>query len=379
MQRPPTAFILAGEASGDRLGADLMQRAAAKFKLEWIGVGGAEMCAAGLTSIFPMSNLSVMGMADVLKRLPLIFWRISQSVRYILAQDPDLVVLIDSQDFSKRVAKRLRAQGYSKPIILYVAPTVWLYAPKRALEYAKLFDEILTILPFEPQLLRDLGGPHSSYIGHPSIRQPALSHEPATKTPLVALYPGSRAGELKRHLNMLRDVAVKLNKEHGPIEFFVPTIGSTHDKLVRETAQWPVSVHVSSDRAWRQEKLAAAHMAITVSGTATLEIAVAGVPMVSTYVMDFAQASRRKELGKIRTSLPNVILGADNISEILLDKPDADFLYKNAQELFLDDHMRANQSAEFERMMAVMQKGEESEKKQDPEDRILHWLEKQSS
>lgn len=376
MARKNSIFILAGEESGDRLGADLIQRVAGKADVKWIGVGGTEMTTVGLKSIFPMSDLSVMGLADVLKRLPLIFWRIAQTVRHILSENPDVVVLIDSQDFSKRVAKRLRAKGFTRPIVIYVSPTIWLYAPERAIQYAKLFDEVLAILPFEPKLMRELSGPPTSYIGHPSIRQPKLPRAVPSTIPRVALYPGSRAGELKRHLNLLRDVAVKLNNAHGPIEFFVPTIASTHELIARETKMWRVTVDASLDRDWRRDQLAGARMAITVSGTATLEIAVAGVPMISIYVMDFAQARRRKELGKIRVSLPNVILAADVVPELLLDRPDTQEVFDHSKALFLDESQRAEQVVEFERMMDVMQKGEEGEKKQDPENRILHWLNK---
>src|SRR5690606_10820914 len=164
-----SVFILAGEASGDRIGANLMAGLKGRRpELAITGVGGDAMEGEGLSSLFPMDDLAVMGYRDVILRLPLLLWRARQVASAILRQRPDVVVLIDAQVFSKVVAKSLRRRGYKGPIILYVAPAVWAWGAERARKLAGIFDEILSVLPFEPEAMRRLGGPETAYVGHPA-------------------------------------------------------------------------------------------------------------------------------------------------------------------------------------------------------------------
>ncbi|MBN9349027.1 MAG: lipid-A-disaccharide synthase, partial [Devosia sp.] len=150
MAEPIRLFILAGEPSGDRIGADLVKRLRVQHRVTLTGVGGAELEGEGLKSLYPMSDLSVMGLTDVIKRLPLLLWRARQTSQAILALSPDMVVLIDSQVFSQTVAGQLRKAGYAGKIVLYVAPSVWAWKPERAPALKPLYDEVLAVLPFEP-------------------------------------------------------------------------------------------------------------------------------------------------------------------------------------------------------------------------------------
>lgn len=371
----PTIFILAGEASGDRLGADLMSRFRTRaIEAEWLGVGGEAMAEQGLFSLFPMSDLSVMGLWDVLARLPLVFRRISQTVRYVIGKNPDVVVLIDSQEFSRRVAKRLRAKGFRKPILLYVAPTVWVYAPERARAYRSLFDEVLAILPFEPRIMAKMGGPKTSYVGHPAVRERKGSLQPGSEQNVVALYPGSRSGELRRHLPLFREVVRKVREIRPDISFVLPCLEASRRHIETETADWGVPVEVVADRTKRAELLGKSVAALAVSGTATLELAVAGVPMVIVYVMDSAQARKKRQLGGLRSGLPNIILDEDAVPELLMERADPQAVFEQLEGLLQSPEVRQVQKKAFQRMIDVMEIGEGNEKSQNPEDRVLAHL-----
>ena len=193
MTNAPRLFIVAGEPSGDRLGAELLKRLRIESPVEPMGVGGPELEGEGLKSIFPMSNLSVMGVTDVLMRLPLLYWRLRQTVRAIRRAAPDLVLLIDLQVFSESVTRHLRKAGYAGKVLLYVAPSVWAWKPERAPALRPLYDEVLAILPFEPAVMKQLGGPKTTYVGHPALEQSRYRGVQPKSGPLLLL-PGSRRG-----------------------------------------------------------------------------------------------------------------------------------------------------------------------------------------
>jgi len=364
-------FVLAGEASGDRIGADLVRRLGPPIELELAGVGGVELTAEGLRSIFPMSNLSVMGWSDVLVRLPLLLWRARQVADAILRGEPDVVVLIDSQVFTRVVAERVRKAGAKVPMLLYVAPAVWVWAPERAAKLKPLFDEVLAVLPFEPQVMAGLGGPPTSYVGHPALsRQPMRAASPE-RGPMLLL-PGSRVGELKRHMGLMR-AAVKALHEHPKVSGFVlPTLGHLRDRLVAEVAGWEAPVNVVTG-AGRDAAVAEAVGAFAVSGTVTLELAMAGVPMVVTYVGDRGQAKRYAQLERPpMVALPNIVAGREVVPELLFSG-DADITrVAPALRALLDDEVAIGaQLAAFREIRTLMQKGAPAAPLVDPAERVL--------
>ncbi|HHG90016.1 MAG TPA: lipid-A-disaccharide synthase [Devosia sp.] len=367
---PLRVFVIAGEASGDQIGADLIARLKTHTPLEVAGVGGKAMAGQGLRSLFPIADLSVMGVVDVLARLPFLLWRLYQCLRAVLKFDPDIVVLIDSQEFSHLLARRLRKRGFSKPILLYVAPTVWVYKPERAAKIRDLYDEVLAILPFEPSLMSKLGGPDTSFVGHPALPEGSVLNDGREKK-YVALLPGSRVGELKRHLKMFGEVAGKIHQNHPELEFFVPTLDYLEGYLGASSAKWGVPVRIVADRVERDALYQQTKIALVVSGTATLELAFSGVPMVVTYVMDAAQARVRRRLDIKHISLPNIILDESLVPELLLEKPDEEALFAEAQKLLNYPQTAQKQIKGFVRMTKKMRSGMADFPRQDPGERVL--------
>jgi lipid-A-disaccharide synthase len=365
-------FILAGEPSGDRIAADLVRRLKQRVPLAFSGVGGSELQAEGLRSLFPMSDLAVMGISDVVLRLPLLLWRVEQTARAIRKAQPDIVVLVDSQDFSKLVARRLKSLGFAGPLILYVAPSVWARAPQRAAKLKSLFAEVLAVLPFEPAVMERLGGPPTSYVGHPALGE-RLVRAAVERGPLILL-PGSRDGELRRHMPLFQQVAERLAGHAAVDGIVIPTLPSLQDRLEREVAGWAVPVRVVADRAARGELYTHAGMALAVSGTVTLELALAQVPTVVSYVMDGHQARIYARLGSPAVSLPNIILGRAAVPERVQAQPDADALTAAALGLLDNKKARQDQIAAFGELSNLMESGEDRFPRQDPADRVLaHW------
>jgi lipid-A-disaccharide synthase len=366
-------FVLAGEPSGDRIAADLIVRLRGKIDVTVSGVGGDELIGQGLRPLFPMSDLAVMGLTDVLLRLPLLLWRIEQAARAILATQPDIVVLVDAQDFSKRLAKRVKVLGFTKPILLYVAPSVWARAPHRAKALTPLFDEVLAVLPFEPAVMAKLDGPPTSYVGHPSLAE-GIPTATATDRGLVALLPGSRNGELRRHLPLLGQVAAQLADHPAVSGFFIPTLRSLETRLRAETANWPVPVTVVAERAERRALYQQSILALSVSGTATLELALARLPMVVVYVLDTPQAPEFERLGRPQVGLPNILLARKVTEELITTRPDPQSLKAAALRLLDNKKARQDQIEAFGELADLMEQGTPDAPRQDPADRVLaHW------
>lgn len=365
-------FILAGEPSGDRIAGDLVARLKQRVDLALTGVGGHELQTHGLRSLYPMSDLAVMGISDVVRRLPLLLWRIEQTARAIRKAKPDIVVLVDSQDFSKLLARRLKRLGYAGKLILYVAPSVWARAPQRAAKLRPLFEEVLAVLPFEPAVMQRLEGPPTSYVGHPALGE-RLMRDVVERGPLVLL-PGSRDGELRRHLALFRQVAAQLGSHPTLDGVVIPTLPSLHERLSREVADWPVPVQIVSDRAARRDIYGKAAMALAVSGTVTLELALARVPMVVTYVLDPHQARIYAKHGRPPVSLPNIILHRAAVPELVQETPDAAAMESAVRTLLDNKKARHDQIEAFGELSMMMETGEPDFPRQDPADRVLaHW------
>lgn len=319
----PLIYIIAGEPSGDALGAGLMRALkAAKPGIRFAGLGGDAMQKEGLQSLFPMSELSLMGFLEVVPSIPRLLRRISEVVADIEAQQPAAIVTIDSPGFNFKLAKSLKASAKASaiPRVHYVAPSVWAYKPGRARKTAKLFDRLLTLLPFEPPYF-EKEGLKTTFVGHPVLWQDwggdsvafRKRHNIPQDVPVVLLLPGSRVGEVKRHLPVFLE---SLHMLAG----YVPVIisGSLVADAIREIA--PPGMLVVNI-AEKKDAFAAASFALSKSGTITLELAAAGVPMVVAHKVNPLSAWLVRRMIKIQhASLVNIAVNKEIVPEYLQER-----------------------------------------------------------
>jgi lipid-A-disaccharide synthase len=303
-----------------------------------------------------MSDLAVMGLTDVLKRLPLLLWRVRQTALAILAQKPDLVVLIDSQVFSQTVAQRLRKAGYEGQIVLYVAPSVWAWKPERAPALKPLYNEVLAVLPFEPAVMRKLGGPETVYVGHPALEQTNFRASEPERGP-VLLLPGSRAGELRRHLPLMEQVALALSSHPRVTGFVLPTPKAMEQTVFETVTQWKTPIFVTTTAEGKRKGFAEAIAAAAVSGTVTLELALSGVPMAITYVGDRAQMKRWYKYKPRFVGLPNILFGNDLVPEVVGPSPQPGAVIEILENLLDDEEAVSRQRTGFRRVRTGMEQG----------------------
>ncbi|WP_240229250.1 lipid-A-disaccharide synthase [Devosia lacusdianchii] len=366
-------FILAGEPSGDRIAADLVERLQQRVALELDGVGGDALAQVGLTSLFDMNELAVMGWADVLPRLPKLLWRARQVARAIVRTRPDVAVLVDAQVFSAIVAKQVHARAPDIPVVLCVAPAVWAWKPERAKELTPRFREVLAVLPFEPAFMRKVGGPETSYIGHPALQRFPLRQDVPERGPMLLL-PGSREGELRRHLPLMQAVAERLKGHERVSGFILPTPRRLQERVARTVASWDAPVEVIVGEESKAAAFSNAVAAVAVTGTVTLELALAGMPMVTTYVADKGQAKRWVHYKVKYASLPNAILDRTLVPEILQLEPDAEALIAEVKRLLDERGAAAEQVAGFAEIRQLMEAGTAEAPRVDPAERVLRYL-----
>ncbi len=373
MADPIRLFILAGEPSGDRIGADLVRRLRVSHTVQLSGVGGEALSGEGLKPIYPMSDLSVMGLRDVLMRAPLLLWRIRQTAQAILEQKPDIVVLIDSQVFCQKVAEQLRKAEYKGQIILYVAPSVWAWKPERAPLLKPLYDEVLAVLPFEPAVMKRLGGPATTYVGHPALEHTSLRATQPEAGPLLLL-PGSRVGELKRHLPVMEQVARAFRKHDRVTGFILPAPKHVQQLVVEAIAAWDTPVFVTTGNAAKWKAFGEAVAAAAVSGTVTLELALSGVPMAATYVAERAQMRRVQKYGARFITLPNILYGDEVVPEIVGLRRQPEQLIAEIRRLLDEPQEMERQRSAFRRIRAGMEKGAPEAPLTDAAQRVLAHL-----
>lgn len=360
-------FVIAGEESGDILGAGLMRAIGGQWRgsLTFRGVGGHRMTGAGLASLYPMDDLTAMGFAAVIGKLPTILKRMKETVEAIVANPPDILVLVDAQDFNRRVAGRVRKRLPHLPIVKYVAPTVWAWRPGRARKMYGIIDHVLALLPFEPEVMRRLGGPATTYVGHPLLSEiPELqpsAEDLAVRNgapPKILVLPGSRRMELRR-LSGPFGAALGLLKARG-VEFdlVLPTLPRLADAVREATGDWPVRPEIVTGEAAKLSAFRQARVALAASGTVTLELALAGVPLVAGYrVSDWeAQLARLFIVGRFAT-LPNIVLDGPYVPELIQHDCTPEKLADALRPLIADGPARQAQLDGFARLDALMSTG----------------------
>jgi lipid-A-disaccharide synthase len=321
-------FLIAGEASGDALGAALMRALRARVgegAIRFSGIGGPAMTAAGLAPIFPMADIAVMGVSAVVARLPLLLARMRTAAKTAVALAPDMLVTIDSPDFNLRVARRVRRASPRIPIVHMVCPSVWAWRSGRARRMRPHVDRILALLPFEPAAMAGLGGPPTTYVGHPLIERIGELRPSAVEQrmrdgpePEILVLPGSRRTEIGRMLPLFRDAVERVARRFPQCRFTLPAVAHLQSEIAAHVAAWPrpVSVVVGEEQKWAAFRRARA--ALAASGTVTLELALSGVPMVAAYRLSWLEAQIGRCVLKIRSVLlPNLILDENVVPEFL--------------------------------------------------------------
>ena len=291
----PLIYVIAGEVSGDIIGARLIRdiKRLRKHKFSFAGVGGEQMTNEGVQSLFPISEMAVMGIFELVPHVPNLIRRIHETVQDIIAKKPVAVISIDSKAFTMRVAKLIQKKQKESDkeikLIHMVAPTVWAWRPGRAKNISKFLDHLLTLFPFEPPFFTRHGLP-TTFIGHPLAEQPVGCssvyrniHDVDKTTEIISLLPGSRPGEIKRLLPTFKKTLDLLLKKYPNIHIAMPTVVNVEGMLRRETLGWGTPVSIITDPEMKLNALAASSAALAASGTVTLELAVAKVPSVIAY------------------------------------------------------------------------------------------------
>jgi len=357
-----TFFLIAGEPSGDKLGAALMEGLRVlRPDVQFAGVGGPMMEAQGLQSLFPMEELSVMGLAEVLPRLRSLFARRDQAANAALALKPDALITIDSPDFCLRVAKKLRAADPDIPTIHYVAPTVWAWRPHRAEKMARHIDHVLALFPFEPPLM-EVAGMSCDFVGHPVVAEPLASREDADlfraqegfaqDAPLALVLPGSRRSEVNRLSDRFGEALALLAQRIPDLRVVLPTTANVAGLVNEKTAHWNLPVTVLDPRessaevfaARKRAAFGAANVALAASGTVSLELAAANTPMVVAYDMSWLS---RKIIGSMlrvdTVTLVNLVSDTRAVPEYLGELCRPDMIAAALTEILSNEAVRLEQ------------------------------------
>ncbi|WP_170606868.1 lipid-A-disaccharide synthase [Ruegeria arenilitoris] len=330
-------FLVAGEPSGDRLGGALMEGLKELVPdVSFDGVGGPLMQAQGLVSRFPMSELSVMGLVEVLPKFFHLKRRISETAEAVLTTEPDVLITIDSPDFSLRVAKIVKA-GSDIRTVHYVAPSVWAWRPGRADKMAKVIDHVLALLPFEPPYM-ERAGMACDFVGHPIASEPVATPQDVASfkethdlgdAPVLVVLPGSRRGEIERLVPSFRGALEIFLSVRPDFRVVVPTVAPTSDLIGTIVQDWPGNPVVLDPRnestdqasATKREAFAAAELALAASGTVSLELAAQNTPMVIAYKLNWLTQKMAERMVRLDTfTLVNLVSKTRAVPECMLDE-----------------------------------------------------------
>ncbi len=362
-------FLIATEESGDRLGAGLMkilrQRLGGAVRFE--GVGGQQMKREGLNSLFPIEELSIIGLAAVVLHLPKILRLIRLTTNAVTEASPDILVIIDSPDFTHRVARRVRARDPSIPIIDYVSPTVWAWRPGRARAMRIYVDHVLALLPFEPAEYERLRGPPCSYVGHPLTEQittlrPAAGEQKRRDEapPVLLVLPGSRRSEIRHHMAVFGETLDRLKAEGAEFELILPTMPHLQEAVRKGVAKWKVAPKIVIGEQEKRAAFRIARAALAKSGTVTLELALAGVPMITAYRVGAVEAwILRRAIRTNSVILANLVVGENVVPEFLQEQCTAENLSPALREVLEDSPLRQRQVEAFAKIDAIMATGDQ--------------------
>ncbi|WP_230171394.1 lipid-A-disaccharide synthase [Rhizobium sp. CECT 9324] len=357
---PLKVAVIAGEVSGDLLGGDLIAALKARHAgpIELIGVGGEALEAEGLKSLFDFSELSIMGITQVLAKLLRLIGLISKTADAIVAAQPDILLIIDSPDFTHRVAKKVRQKLPDLPVVNYVCPSVWAWKEYRATAMLAYVDAVLAVLPFEPDVMRRLGGPPTHFVGHrlsshPDIvkvrnarklKRPTAKGDPHT----ILLLPGSRGSEITSMLPVFGEAMQEFTRRNGPTRFLLPTVARQEARVRDMVAGWTTKPEVLIGDAAKWQAFAEADAAIATSGTVILELALAYVPVMSTYKTDWIIKMISHRIKTWTGALPNLIADYAIVPEYLNEVVRPASMVRWAERLSADTPQRAAMLAGYD-------------------------------
>ncbi|KJC37371.1 lipid-A-disaccharide synthase [Bradyrhizobium sp. LTSP849] len=363
-------FLIATEESGDRLGSALMKvlRQRLGDGVQFEGVGGTTMAREGLVSLFPIEELSIVGFAAVVQQLPKILRLIRETADAVIEAAPDALIIIDSPDFTHRVARRVRGHNPAIPVVDYVSPSVWAWRPGRARAMLGYVDHVLGVLPFEPEEYRKLKGPPCSYVGHPLIEQLAQLRPNAeeqtrrdAEPPVLLVLPGSRRSEIRHHLAVFGATLGRLQAGGSAFELMLPTMPHLEATVREGVASWPVKPRIVVGENEKRAAFRIARAAFAKSGTVTLELALSGIPMVTAYRVGAIEAFiLRRAVQVSSVILANLVIGKDVIPEFLQEDCTPEKLAPALSEVLTDSPLRRQQVEAFAQLDTIMSTGNKS-------------------
>ncbi len=367
----PFLFVIAGEPSGDALGAALIRglRARTGGRLRVAGIGGERMAAEGVASLVPLRDLAIGGVAEVVPRAPVILRRVRETVAAVRAMRPDAVVTIDSSGFTWRVAQRLRRAGETLPLIHYVAPMVWAWRAGRARRMARWYDHLMALLPFELPYFERVGLA-CSYVGHPVLDSGAdrgsgdrfrrgYGIDPATL--VLSVLPGSRAGEVQRLLPLFGEALRRIEAARGRFRVVVPTVATVAAAVAAGVRGWPGEPIVIGEPEHKYDAFAASRVALAASGSVALELAMARLPMLVCYRLSPLTEALLDRVVKVRqVNLVNLLLDRPLVPELLRHNCTAARIAEEALRLIDDQQLRAAHLAGYDQALQRLGAGGQS-------------------
>ena len=361
-------FIVAGEPSGDRLGGALMKGLRQlRPDVSFIGVGGTLMQAQGLTSNFPMDELSVMGLAEILPKYRHLKRRIAETAQAVLDANPDVLITIDSPDFSLRVARLVKAKSTIRTVH-YVAPTVWAWRPGRAAKMARMIDHVLALFPFEPPYM-EREGMDCDFVGHPVVAEPIASKTEIASfrsaanignAPVLLVLPGSRRSEVTRLAPVFGEAVTRFIEQHPEYRVVIPAAGPVAGLVQQLCSQWPGNPLIIDPRdlstkkatAFKRAAFSTARLSLAASGTVSLELAANATPMVVAYTFHWLTWKIMRRMVKLDTvTLVNLVSETRVVPECLGPDCTADAILARLNEVLAEPNaQKAAMSLTMERL-----------------------------
>ncbi len=363
--------IIAGEASGDKIGADLIKKLSLSYQLEIFGIGGEELSNLGLKSLFPYEDLSLIGPWAILKNIRKLNKKLKFTIKSITSYKPDILIIIDSPEFTQRVAKNIKKHLPGVPIINYVPPLVWVWRSYRARFMKKYISYILSIYPFEPEIYRELNGPPSLYVGNSLfdniLNKKHLEDGNNSENKIILFMPGSRTSEIDKLLEPSIESFNYLASSGQNFKIKIPTFEKYKTKIEKSFSKYNLDIDVVIDEQEKIKCFYSADVALVASGSATLELSAAKLPMVVIYKLNILNAifAFLLNLNKHFISLPNLILKKNLVPELIQKDCNARNISKNMLELLNNETQRMDQMNGFNEIHKIMKKSVDEKKLED--------------